>query len=135
MAIAFTLNQQHRTWPLSYDWQGDTLLLSCKETLYKIPRSVVENGNSFCWNIPADGAIYEANGTFAFISQKALKELQEKGCFVYDGITWRKTGTTDNAIRVRADIDLTEMCISLKHNLPLVLEMRNNPLGINWHLE
>jgi hypothetical protein len=27
------------------------------------------------------------------------------------------------------------MCISLKHNLPLVLEMRNNPLGINWRME
>ena len=25
--------------------------------------------------------------------------------------------------------------ISLKHNLPLVLEMRNNPLGINWRME
>jgi predicted alpha-1,2-mannosidase len=135
LAIAFTLNQQHRTWPLSYYWQGDTLLLSCKETLYKIPRTIVENSNSFCWNIPADGASYKAQGTFAFISQKALKELQEKGCFVYDGITWRKIETTDNAIRVRADIDLTEMCISLKHSLPLVLEMRNNPLGINWHME
>ena len=135
LAIAFTLNLQHRTWPLSYYWQGDTLLLSCKEALYKIPRTIVENSNSFCWNIPADGASYKAQGTFAFISQKALKELQEKGCFVYDGITWRKIETTDNAIRVRADIDLTEMCISLKHSLPLVLEMRNNPLGINWHME
>ena len=135
MAIAFTLNQQHRTWPLSYEWQADTLLLSCKEAQYKIPRTVVERGDSFCWNIPADGAIYEAQGTFAFISQKALKELQENGCFIYDGITWRTIETTDNAIRVRADIDLTEMCISLKHSLPLVLEMRKNPLGINWHME
>ena len=24
--ISFTLNQQHRTWPLAYAWQGDTLL-------------------------------------------------------------------------------------------------------------
>ena len=134
-SISFTLNQQHRTWPLAYDWQGDTLQLTCKEALYKIPRSVVENGDGFCWDIPADGAIYEAKGTFAFISQKAFRQLQQNGYFIYDGITWRQTEVTADAIKVRADIDLTEMCISLKHNLPLVLEMRNNPLGINWRME
>ena len=134
--ISFTLNQQHRTWPWAYAWQADTLIFTCKEATYKIPRTVVENGNGFCWEMPsADGAIYEANGTFAFISQKALKTLQEKGYFIYDGITWRKTSSTNDTIKVRADIDLTEMCISLKHNLPLVLEMRNNPLGINWRME
>ena len=134
--ISFTLNQQHRTWPWAYAWQADTLIFTCKEATYKIPRTVVENGNGFCWEMPsADGAIYEAKGTFAFISQKALKTLQEKGYFIYDGITWRKTSSTNDTIKVRADIDLTEMCISLKHNLPLVLEMRNNPLGINWRME
>ncbi len=134
--ISFTLNQQHRTWPLAYTWKGDTLIFTCKEATYRIPRAVVENGNGFCWEMPsADGAIYEAKGTFAFISQKALKTLQEKGYFIYDGITWRKTSSTNDTIKVRADIDLTEMCISLKHNLPLVLEMRNNPLGINWRME
>ena len=134
--ISFTLNQQHRTWPWAYAWQADTLIFTCKEATYKIPRAVVENGNGFCWEMPsADGAIYEAKGTFAFISQKALKTLQEKGYFIYDGITWRKTSSTNDTIKVRADIDLTEMCISLKHNLPLVLEMRNNPLGINWRME
>ena len=30
-SIAFTLNRQHRTWPLTYGWQADTLLLTCKE--------------------------------------------------------------------------------------------------------
>ncbi|WP_028911085.1 GH92 family glycosyl hydrolase [Prevotella sp. MA2016] len=135
-AIAFILNQQYRTWPLGYDWQGDTLMLTCKEALYKIPRSVVENGNGFCWELPsADGAIYQAKGTFAFISKKALRQLQQEGYFIYDGITWRKTAATADTIKVRADIDLTEMTISLKHELPLVLEMKNNPLGINWHIE
>ena len=134
-SISFTLNQQHRTWPLAYDWQGDTLWLTCKEALYKIPRSIVENGDAFCWEIPADGATYETQGTFAFISQNALHQLQQNGYFIYDGITWRQTESTADTIKVRADIDLTEMCISLKHNLPLVLEMRNNPLGINWHME
>ena len=135
LSISFTLNRQHRTWPLSYVWQGYTLLVTCKETTYKIPHSIVENASSFCWNIPADGASYEAKGTFAFISHKALRDLQATGTFVYDGITWRLQSQTTSMAHVRADIDQTEMWISLDTSLPLVLEMKNNPLGIDWHIE
>ena len=131
-SIAFTLNRQHRTWPLTYGWQGDTLLLTCKEATYKIPRSVVENGRNFCWDIPADGAVYAAKGTFAFISRQAFSDLNKKGYFVYDGITWRKVDESDVTVHVQADIDRTEMWIKQDDDLPLVLEMRNNPLGIDW---
>ena len=133
--IAYTLNRQHRTWPLAFDWQGDTLLLTCKEATYKIPRSIVENGKTFCWNIPADGAVYEAKGTFAFISRQAFRDLKKKGYFVYDGITWRKIDQSDVTIHVRADIDLTEMWIKYNEEMPLVLEMRHNPLGIDWQMD
>ena len=133
-SIAFTLNRQHRTWPLTYGWQGDTLLLTCKEATYKIARSIVENGINFCWDIPADGAVYEAKGTFAFISRKAMHELREKGFTIYDGITWRVVDQ-GNTIHVRADIDQTEMWIKQYDDLPLVLEMRNNPLGIGWLMD
>jgi hypothetical protein len=133
-AISFTLNKQYRTWPLTYGWQGDTLMLTCKETLYKIPRSLVENADHFCWDIPTDGVEYQAKGTFAFISSKALQELQTQGYTVYDNITWRVVEAGDT-IHVRADIDRTEMWISLKDELPLVLEMRHNPLGIDWRLD
>lgn len=132
--ISFTLNKQFRTWPLTYAWQGDTLLVRCKEAVYKTPRHVVESGKGFCWDIPSDGAIYEAKGTFAFISRQALRDLKAKGIFVYDGITWRKIGEDANSIHVRADIDRTEMWISTNGDLPLVIEMRNNPLGIDWKI-
>ena len=132
--ISFTLNKQFRTWPLTYAWQGDTLLVRCKEAVYKTPRHVVESGKGFCWDIPSDGAIYDAKGTFAFISRQALRDLKAKGMFVYDGITWRKIGEDANSIHVRADIDRTEMWISTNGDLPLVIEMRNNPLGIDWKI-
>ncbi|MBQ6549435.1 MAG: hypothetical protein IJL82_05855, partial [Prevotella sp.] len=74
-------------------------------------------------------------GTFAFISRQALNDLKTNGSFVYDGITWRKIDATDDAIHVRADIDRTEMWITLKGNIPLVTELRNNPLGIDWKIE
>ena len=131
--IAYTLNRQHRTWPLTYAWQGDTLLLTCKEATYMIPRSIVENGRNFCWDIPADGNVYEAKGTFAFISRQAFRDLKAKGMFVYDGIVWRMVNQ-EETIHVRADIDQTEMWIVNDDNLPLVLEMRNNPLGIDWYI-
>jgi hypothetical protein len=28
--ISFTLNRQHRTWPLTFGWAGDTLTVTCK---------------------------------------------------------------------------------------------------------
>ena len=133
-AVSFTLNKQYRTWPLAYEWQGDTLWLTCKDTTYKIARSIVEQGTGFSWDIPADGAVYDAKGTFCFISKKALRELQEKGSFVYDSITWRKIDQDGSTIHVRADIDQTEMWIKDDESLPLVIEMRHNPLGIDWRI-
>ena len=134
-AISFTLNKQHRTWPLSYAWQGDTLVVVCKETTYLTPRAIVENGQNFSWDIPADGYVHQTKGTFAFISRKAFKELKEKCSFVYDGITWRKVDESDVTIHVQADIDRTEMWIKCDEQMPLVLEMRHNPLGIDWIIE
>ena len=133
-AIAFTLNKQSRTWPLTYGWQGDTLVVTCKDATYLTPRSIVEHGKGFCWDIPSEGAVYEAKGTFAFISLEALHDLKEKGFFVYDGITWRLVDQGDS-LHVRADIDQTEMWITLKDDLPFVVEIRNNPLGIDWRIE
>ena len=135
LSITFTLNKQYRTWPLTYGWLGDTLVVTCKEATYLIPRIVVEQGKGFCWDIPSDGAVYKAKGTFGFISREALRQLKEQGRFVYDGITWRKTSETAEAIQVRADIDRTEMRISLKDQLPLVIETQHNPLGIDWQIE
>ena len=132
--ICFTLNRQYRTWPLVCRWLGDTLVVSCKDATYLTPRNIVEHGKGFCWDIPSDGAVYEAKGTFAFISLEALHDLQEKGFFVYDGITWRLVDQGDS-LHVRADIDQTEMWIALKDDLPFVVEMRNNPLGIDWRIE
>jgi hypothetical protein len=50
----------------------------------------------------------------------------------YDGITWRKKGESDAKIHVQADIDRTEMWIKSDEDIPFVMEMRNNPLGIDW---
>lgn len=133
--ISYTLNKQFRTWPLSMGWDDDTLIVRCKEASYCISRKLVDHAEGFCWDSPQrDDAGYVANGTFAFISRKALSTLLQDGMFIYDGITWREVSRTDSTITVRADIDRTEMTISLTHPLPLVLNMRRNPLGIDWNI-
>jgi hypothetical protein len=134
--IAFTLNRQFRTWPLTFSWQGDTLCVVCKQTEYRIARHIVEEGDRFCWLSPqTDGTVHHnADGTFAFISRKALRQLLQTGAFVYDGITWRLQSRTESEAVVMADIDRTQMKISLTGELPMVSEMKNNPLGIDWTL-
>ena len=134
--ISYTLNRQFRTWPLIMFWSGDTLSVICNDRQYRIARQATEHGTCFCWESPQKfNETYITNGTFAFISQQALSTLLQTGQFVYDGITWRETSRTEDAITVRADIDRTEMTISLTLPLPMVLEMRHNPLGIDWTLK
>ena len=135
-SIAFTLNRQFRTWPLGYQWQGDTLVVGCKQTVYRIPREVVDTADHFCWLTPQqDGASYnDVSGTFAFISRRAYAELLATGQFVYDDITWRTIDETDDFVHVQADVDRTEMWLSKRHELPLVLQMKHNPLGIDWNI-
>ena len=135
--ISYTLNKQFRTWPLAMAWDEgkDTLEVLCNETFYRIPSEAVEKATGFCWESPQKGhATHVTDGTFAFISRQAMATLLKDGSFVYDGITWRETSRTDKTITVRADVDRTEMTLSLVHPLPLVLEMRRNPLGIDWKI-
>ncbi len=133
--VAYTLNRQFRTWPLTMSWLDDTLYATCKETKYVIPREVVENGTGFAWESPqTDDVTHQAKGTFCFISHKAFDSLLQDGWFVYDDITWRRVSQTDKEIVVRADVDRTLMTISLRHPLPMVMEMKGNPLGIDWKL-
>lgn len=133
----FILNRQYRNWIVKCDLSNnDTLRLLCNNSLYSIPKMVMENAEGFCWYSPQKGSnIYKCNETFLFISFKALTELKRDGKFVYNGITWRKINTDANIITVKADVDGTVMKISTSSELPWVLEMRNNPLGIDWNME
>ncbi len=139
-SVSFTLNRQFRTWPLQFLWQGDTLLVQCKQTQYRIARSEAEHATGFCWLTPQqDGTIYNnVRETFLFVSADAMRHLRQYGWFTYDGITWRSTdgGNGGDAAHVQADVDGTELTIALHEptGLYLVEQMRGNPLGIDWQL-
>ena len=137
MLMCFVLNRQYRNWPYSYRWNGDFLIVTCNTATYNIPRNVVENATGFSWlSAQAKDAVYnDVGGTFGFISKAAYRQLVARGRFVYDGITWRKVSETEEAIRVKAYKDGTDMWISKKRELPIVLKMKNNPLGIDWEMK
>ncbi|MCR4602435.1 MAG: GH92 family glycosyl hydrolase [Prevotella sp.] len=131
--VSYTLNRQFRHWQLRYQWQGDTLSLLLKQTLYRIPRSEVEHAKGFCWQHPQhDGTKYNnVRGTMLFISSDAKSHLLQHGWFVYDDIVWREVEPG----HVRADIDGTEMWLQEVDGLCFVNEMRGNPLGIDWKIK
>ena len=134
--VHFVLNHQYRNWPLSMRWQGDTLVVTCHDCTYRMPRRVVDHATGFCWESPQKaGARYDAEGTFLFISRDALDCLQRTGRFVYDGITWRRIDGNGQRIHVRADVDGTEMWISTIGSLPWVTRMQGNRLGIDWQMD
>ena len=143
----FVLNRQYRNWELGATYlngKRDTLYLKCNQSVYLIPERLVDEATGFSWDNPQKGKnIYVCNksqnkgmcdGTFLFISRKALQQLLHTGTFIYNDMTWRQVSRDAKTVVVRADIDGTTMCISLCHQLPWVLWMKNNPLGIDWTL-
>ena len=133
----FILNRQYRQWEVGVDSVSipDTLVLKCNQSVYLIPRQLVAEADGFCWDSPQKGKnIYDAKGTFLFVSRKAMQQLRQSGVFIYNGITWRQIAQDASSITVKADVDGTLMQIATRRELPWVLKMENNPLGIDWHL-
>lgn len=133
----FILNRQYRNWEVAIDSTtlADTLLLRCNESIYLVPQKLVDEADGFCWDSPQKGKnIYDAKGTFLFVSRKAMQQLRQSGVFIYNGITWRQIAQDASSITVKADVDGTLMQIATNRELPWVLKMENNPLGIDWKL-
>ncbi len=133
----FILNRQYRNWEVAIDSTtlADTLLLRCNESIYLVPQKLVDESDGFCWDSPQKGKnIYDAKGTFLFVSRKAIQQLSQSGVFIYNGITWRQISQDASSITVKADVDGTLMQIATNRELPWVLKMENNPLGIDWKL-
>ena len=143
----FVLNRQYRNWEVGVDSvsKPDTLMLKCNQSVYLIPRRQVEEADGFCWDSPQKGRhLYVCDkhdnrgmedGTFLFVSRKALRTLEQTGSFVYNGITWRQVSGDEESILVKAKGDGTLMRIATRTSLPWVLDMSGNPLGIDWKLD
>ena len=142
----FVLNRQYRHWEIGLDdSRPDTLRLKCNQSVYLIPHQLVEEADGFCWDSPQKGKnLYVchskpnhgmSDGTFLFVSRSSLRQLLSKGSFIYNGITWKKIARDAVSVTVSAEVDGTMMRIATNREIPWVLQMENNPLGIDWMLE
>lgn len=110
------------------------------EGSYAMAPEAVESGTSLSLLMPEDGnnVALPARQTFAMISRKALADLVWLGEFIYDGVTYKKTGVVHtpagDAIEATDPAEGTTMLILYRLELPLILSMRSNPLEINWTL-
>jgi hypothetical protein len=88
----YILNGQYRNWEGNLSSSdSDTIRMKMNASTYLIPSEQVKQGRYFCWDSPQKGVnIYHCQGTFLFVSDVAMRDLNGKGFFVYDEITWRK---------------------------------------------
>ncbi len=111
-------------------WQGS----------YTMTASAVDSANSLSLLMPEDGnhITLPSSETFGMISRRALESLSRQGSFEYDGTVFKKAGAADTpfgpAIRVHDADEGATMLILDRPDLPLILEMTDNPLEINWKL-
>ncbi len=141
----FKLHGQTRKYLIAMTDRNDTVDVAwsiardgaLQKGIMRMPRNRVENGNAFCWQQPADGErrVLGEGETFGIISRQAFSDLKDKGFFVYNGVTYRKADEEGGRVHVRADIDETQMWIEMSGELPVISEMRDNPLGIDWKIE
>ena len=106
---------------------------------YRMTPSAMNSGDSMSFLMPEDGnnvALGDGE-TFAMISRKALGEPKERGRFTYDGFVYELTDTLRSSpigqlLHVKEPLEGAEMWIADNETLPIVWEMRGNPLEINW---
>ena len=147
-SYVFKLHGQTRRFTISIIDQKDTVNVNWsifrngtlqKGSIQMIGESV-EKGTALNWHQPEDGKTYllPSNETFGIISLEAYQKLVEKSSFTYNGILYKRindTSSDEGMMHVKAEIDETQMWIALSGKLPVIYEMRDNPLGIDWKIE
>ncbi|WP_321518194.1 hypothetical protein [uncultured Bacteroides sp.] len=152
--FVFKLHEQTRRYEVNITERKDTVLFEWstlrnslwQKGIYKMGFQNVEEGDDLSWLQPVDGCevVLPVGETFGLISRKALKSLKEKGWFIYNKTTYRRTESeaTDlqefkgkKLIHVLADVESTNMWIVDSEALPLIYKVNDNPLGIDWSVE
>lgn len=111
------------------------------EGSYSMSPRAVDKGSSLSMLMPEDGnnvALADSE-TFGMISRSAFNMLKKNGYFSYDGILYEKTGESScplgKVIEVKDRREGSAMRILDNPDLPLIIEMADNPLEINWQIK
>lgn len=105
---------------------------------YRMTPQAVEAGNSLSFMMPEDGNHIKLSNdeTFSMISRKAYDSLKDTGEFIYDGVEYKLLDRNSNCnlgnLLHAIDAEGGEVWILDCNQYPIIWEMRNNPLEINW---
>lgn len=145
------LHGQTRTLTLTTKIPNDTLTLKLetrgvKSSIVILPEAL-KNGNALSFNQGEYAPVLnlKPNETFFLISGKAYQDLEKNGTFMYNNTTYvldkneDKNGVSIDGkrietIKVKAQIDQTEMWIVKNPEFPFICKIAKNPLGIDFTL-
>ncbi len=143
------LHGQTRRYTCTFTESGDTLYLNWgierntkwQSGSYAMSPRAVEGASELSSLMPLDGrhAVLPDNETFGMISRSAYKALKAEGAFAYDRTMYRLVDDHTKAmgyalLHVADELEGGEMWILDNPVMPLVWEMKNNPLEINWRI-
>ena len=147
LPFAFRLHGQTRRYLFAFRTAGDSVRLDWRilrngawqSGSYTMLPESVEQGTRLSFLQPEDGrhVVLSPGETFAMLSRAALRALKTTGSFRCDGIEYRLCDTLRRAggrplLHVADAAEGCEMWIADDEALPLIREMRGNPLEIDW---
>lgn len=106
---------------------------------FTITGQALRNADQMSFLQPVDGehVVLPDNTSYLMISAKALSELKKNGHFIYNGTRFNATGQSEtrdglNLIEAHDPEEGCTMWILDRPDRPLIWEMKDNPLEINW---
>lgn len=147
LLFVFKLHGQTRKYQFTFSQSNDTLYLHWgierntrwQSGSYAMPQKALKTAAGLSFLQPEDGRhiCLPAQETFALLSATAYQELKSQKEFHYNQTEYRLADTKSQAmgyplLHVNDSVDGCEMWIMDNPDFPLIWEIQNNPLGINW---
>ena len=147
LLFVFKLHGQTRKYQFTFSQSNDTLYLHWgierntrwQSGSYTMPQEALKTAAGLSFLQPEDGRhiCLPAQETFALLSATAYQELKSQKEFHYNQTEYRLADTKSQAmgyplLHVNDSVDGCEMWIMDNPDFPLIWEIQNNPLGINW---
>lgn len=147
LLFVFKLHGQTRKYQFTFNQSNDTLYLHWgierntrwQSGSYAMPQEALKTAAGLSFLQPEDGRhiCLPAQETFALLSATAYQELKSQKEFHYNQTEYRLADTKSQAmgyplLHVNDSVDGCEMWIMDNPDFPLIWEIQNNPLGINW---
>ena len=147
LLFVFKLHGQTRKYQFTFSQSNDTLYLHWgierntrwQSGSYAMPQEALKTAAGLSFLQPEDGRhiCLPAQETFALLSATAYQELKSQKEFHYNQTEYRLADTKSQAmgyplLHVNDSVYGCEMWIMDNPDFPLIWEIQNNPLGINW---